>query len=140
MSLDVQLLRDSFALVLDREPALTSKFYDTLFSRYPQAQPLFSRNGRRRQEDMLAQALVAVVDHLEDPHWLSSTLEILGAKHVDYGVTDEMFDWVGDSLIATLAEAAGDEWTPATAAAWAVAYGAISAMMKRGMARARSAA
>lgn len=34
----------------------------------------------------------------------------LGAQHVVYGVTDEMYDWVGESLLATVAEAADDAW------------------------------
>ena len=70
---------------------------------------------------MLAQALVAVVDHLEDAAWLTSTLGGLGAKHVGYGVTAEMYDWVGDSLLRTLAEVAGGDWTPEHQGAWAEA-------------------
>ncbi len=30
----------------------------------------------------------------------------MGAKHLDYGVTNEMYDWVGECLVATLAEVA----------------------------------
>jgi hemoglobin-like flavoprotein len=56
----------------------------------------------------------------------------LGAKHVDYGVTDEMYDWVGASLLATLAEACDQDWSPEIADSWASAYGAISGLMKEG--------
>ncbi|MEZ4445275.1 MAG: hypothetical protein R3B72_39750 [Polyangiaceae bacterium] len=29
---------------------------------------------------------------------------------VDDGVEDHMYDWVGESLLAALAEVAGDDW------------------------------
>jgi hemoglobin-like flavoprotein len=136
MSLNVDLLRSSFELVLDRQPQLTPRFYEILFSRYPQARPLFGRRSQAEQAKMLQEALVAVVDHLEDAGWLESNLKAMGAKHLDYGVTDEMYEWVGDSLLSTIAEVAGDDWTPELKAAWQEAYGAISALMKQGAAEA----
>ena len=132
MSLDVQALRDSFALVVDRCPTVTARFYEILFERYPQAKALFGRNSQKKQEEMLTRALVAVIDHLEDAPWLKETLVALGAKHVDYGVTDEMYGWVGESLLATLAEVAGEAWTSRVEKAWTEAFGAISGLMLAG--------
>ena len=129
MALDVVMLRQSFELVLERNPNLTARFYDVLFDRYPQAKPLFGRNSRKAQEEMLAGALVAVVDHLEDAPWLQQTLRALGEKHKGYGVTPEMYGWVGDALLTVLGETAGPDWSPALRAQWAEAYGAIVSMM-----------
>jgi hemoglobin-like flavoprotein len=140
MSLNVALLRSSFELVVERQPQLTPRFYEILFSRYPQVQPLFGRNSGTQQAQMLQEALVAVIDHLEDASWLGNTLEAMGRKHVDYGVTDEMYAFVGDSLLSTLAEVAGSDWTPELAAAWAEAYDAIAGMMQKGAATAQNAA
>jgi hemoglobin-like flavoprotein len=81
---------------------------------------------------MLTRALVAVMDHLDDAVWFTETLEALGAKHADYGVTDAMYDWVGEALLATLAEVAGADWSPALASEWSSAYGAIAATMQAG--------
>ncbi len=60
MGLNVKLLRESFDLVIAREPSLTHRFYDNLFRLYPQAQPMFGRDSRAHQEKMLAEALVAL--------------------------------------------------------------------------------
>lgn len=139
MALNVELLRASFEVVVAREPALTHRFYDVLFERYPQARPLFSRNSRDQQEKMLTEALVAVLDHLEDAPWLEHQLGAMGRKHVEYGVTDDMYPWVGDALLRTLALVAGDAWTPALEAAWSEAYGAIAGLMKKGAAAHRAA-
>lgn len=132
MSLDVQLLQDSFNLVIEREPNLTHRFYGILFSRYPQVQPLFGRNSRSQQEKMLVEALTAVIEHLEDASWLEEKLMAMGAKHVDYGVTKEMYAWVSDAMISAIREVAGADWTPKHTQAWGDALGAIASMMQRG--------
>jgi hemoglobin-like flavoprotein len=132
MSLNVKLLRDSFDLVVERSPNLTRRFYEILFERYPQTQLMFPAARRSRQEGMLTEALVAVLDHLEDAPWLTDTLRALGAKHVDYGVTDEMYGWVGDALLRTLAEVCASEWNAETEAAWSAAFGAIASLMQEG--------
>lgn len=100
MSLDPTILRSSFELVIDRRPDLTIRFYEILFARYPQLEPMFRRD-RSAQAKMLAGAIAAVLDHLEDAPWLQTTLGGLGAKHVTYGVTDVMYAMVGDALLAT---------------------------------------
>jgi hemoglobin-like flavoprotein len=136
MSLNVALLRSSFELVVERQPQLTHRFYEILFERYPRAKALFVRNTPAAQEKMLTDAIVAVMDHLEDAPWLTSTLKGLGAKHKGYGVTDEMYGWVGASLLATLAEVAGKDWSKPLEAAWTEAYGAIAGLMQAGAAEA----
>ena len=135
--MDIELLRSSFELVMDRQPDLTMRFYDLLFARHPEAQALFHRRSRGVQEKMLAAALVAVLDNLEDATWLQITLGNLGAKHVEYGVTDEMYGWVGECLLATLARAAGPQWTAEMERAWTVAFGAIADAMLAGAAQSR---
>ncbi len=133
MALNATLLRESFGLVIERQPQLVHRFYEILFERYPQVRPLFGKShGQGKQEEMLGAALVAVLDHLEDASWLESTLKGMGAKHIEYGVTKEMYGWVGDSLLATLAEVAGQDWSPAHVAAWTEAYGAIASLMQLG--------
>ena len=79
---------------------------------------------------MLRDMLVSIMDHLEDGAWLTAQLSALGAKHVGYGVKPEMYGWVGESLLETLATIAGPEWTPELAAAWKDAYGAVAGLMQ----------
>jgi hemoglobin-like flavoprotein len=132
MSLNVEVLRKNFDLVVERSPVLTHRFYEILFERYPSTRTMFPASSRLTQEGMLTQALVAVMDHLEDAPWLQNTLHGLGGRHVDYGVTDEMYGWVGASLLATLAEASGEAWNAEVQAAWTEAYGAIAGLMQEG--------
>ena len=119
------------------DPELVAHFYEILFTRYPQVRPLFSRNSAAVQQRMLTQALVAVLDRLEDPAWFTTTLEALGEKHAGYGVTDEMYDWVGECLLAAMQSAAGDAWTLAMLDSWSAAYGAIAQTMQAGARKAQ---
>ena len=72
--------------------------------RQPELSVLFGRRSAEAQGRMLLEAVVAVVDHLQDMPWLDHTLRALGARHVDYGVTEEMYPLVASALIDTLAE------------------------------------
>lgn len=139
MALDGPLLHSSLALVLERRPQFTPRFYELLFGRHPEARALFSRNSAENQQRMLQEAIVAVVDHVDDAEWLGATLRAMGQKHVEYGVTPEMYPWVGEALLATLAEIAGPDWTPAVEAAWTEAFGAIEATMLAGAREPRAA-
>ncbi len=133
MALNAELLRSSFEKVTERERLITPRFYEILFSKYPQVQPLFGKNAAAAQQEMLQGALVSVIENLEDATWLSSNLSALGAKHVDYGVTPEMFDWVGDALLTTLSEILQQGWTKDVEQAWQEAYGAVRDLMLVGM-------
>jgi len=130
--LEAALLKESFHAIVERGSSLTHRFYEILFSRFPEAKSLFVRNRPTQQEKMLADALTAIIDHLEDAPWLESTLLKLGARHAEYGVTYEMYEWVGACLLATLAEFAVDQWTPRVSRAWTDAYAAISGLMLAG--------
>jgi hemoglobin-like flavoprotein len=132
MGLDVQLLRESFSLVVEREPELTRRFYEVLFQKHPESRALFSRRSELEQQKMLRDMLVSVIEHLEDADWLGARLGALGEKHVGYGVTPEMYGWVGGSLLETLREVAADDWSPGMEAAWSDAYSAIAGLMRAG--------
>jgi len=134
---DSELLMESVAWATENEDVITLRFYEILFDRYPSVRPLFSRESAT-QAKMLQDAIVAAIEHMEDAEWLSDTLGAIGATHVDYGVRDEMYPWVGECLVAALAEQCGDRWTPQHQDAWVRTYGALQEMALAGAARRRA--
>lgn len=138
MALNVPVLRSSFELVVERAPDVTTRFYENFFRLYPEVRPMFAAERQKQQEKMLTDALVAVLDHIEDAPWLTETLGALGAKHLDYGVRDEMYSWVARSLLVTLEQVAGDAWSEELESAWSEALTAIAGLMLAGAARARA--
>jgi hemoglobin-like flavoprotein len=113
-------------------PALGDRFYDKLFARHPAVALLFRRNTPRAQPAMFLSTLMSIVDHLEDAPWLAQHLAALGARHADYGITDNMYAWVGSCLIDTLAEGVGPGWNARIQDAWETAFAAISEHMRAG--------
>jgi len=121
-----KLLRDTLELTLARDDTFPQRFYGLLFEAHPELRDMFVRNSRGAQNKMFAQKLAAIVDHVNDPTWMSRELGALAASHASYGVTIEMYAWVGDALIATIREACGEVWTDELERAWRDAYGVVA--------------
>lgn len=127
-----ELIQANLEVVVGNAPDLTARFYARLFERHPELQRLFGRRSAEAQQRMLLEAIAAVVDHLDDLPWLEQTLKALGAKHVDYGVTDEMYPMVAGTLMATLEQASGEHWNNAVRDAWAGALTFVAEQMQAG--------
>lgn len=134
------LIRSNFALVVDRAPDLVERFYARLFTEQPQLKALFGRRSEKAQAEMLTSALLAVVDHLEDPAWLVSTLAPMGDKHRTYGVKDEMYPMVAGALVGSLKDVSGADWTADTEQAWLGALTFVAKTMMAGTAGQKTAA
>lgn len=132
MSLNVELLEQSFELVKPQADDFVASFYNNLFTDYPAAKPLFEHSDMAKQQQMLKGALVMVVENLRKPEVLSNSLRGLGARHVKYGALPEHYPLVGSSLLKTLGQYADDAWTPELKEAWTGAYGAITELMLEG--------
>lgn len=135
---DKELLMESVSWAAAKEALITKRFYEILFARHPEVQPLFSRNARDAQAQMLQDAVVAAITHMEDATWLTTNIGAVGAKHVEYGVTDAMYPWVGEALVATMAEHCGSKWTAAHEAAWIRTWGALQSLALAGAANRRA--
>jgi hemoglobin-like flavoprotein len=95
--MDKEMLTSSLALVDEDQDGLTRRFYDLLFERHPAVRPMFG-SDIRPQAAMLRTAVIAVLDHLDDEVWLTTTLGSLGAKHAAYGATPPMYDAVAECM------------------------------------------
>ena len=129
--LDLEALETSFDLVAPRGDELMDEFYSRLFAAAPAVRPLFS-SDMSRQKAMLLSALVLVRKSLRDLDSLVPTLRRLGARHVDYGARPEHYPLVGETLIASLAAVAGEDWEPRYELAWSGAFEIIAALMIEG--------
>lgn len=102
---DTRILRDTLELTLACDDTFPTRFYERLFDAHPEVRALFHRSTPGAQNKLFAQKLVALVDHLDDSAWLDRELGKLAASHEHYGVTREMYPWVGEALVATVREA-----------------------------------
>ena len=111
------------------DPAdFSALFYHRLFERHPFVRSLFpddmaSQVGIFREK---VHALMAAIDDLLSFH---ADLAALGARHVGYGVKPRHYDAVGEVLIDTFAEMAGETFDQETRAAWSTLYAEVTAIM-----------
>ena len=128
MSLNVELLESSFNLVAPKADELVSIFYDRLFREHPEVRPLFPEVMNEQKKHLVA-ALAAVIQNLRNPEGLTQILSELGLRHVDYGVQREHYPIVGQTLLASLAEIAGEAWSDELEQEWSNAYEAIQSII-----------
>ena len=132
MSLQIEMLEQSFAQLKPHLDEFGASFYQSLFSRYPEAKPLFAATDMSQQQQKLITSLIFVIGNLRHPELLATALQSLGAKHVGYGAQPEHYLLVGETLLATFADYLGPAWTPELKQAWSEAYRAISELMLAG--------
>lgn len=132
MSLNVPLLKSSFEQAKPLGLKITDKFYEILFTDYPEAKKLFNPERMPQQKQHLLNALVYAVDNLQNTDQLLAALRDMGKRHVKYGVQDAHYDWVGSSLLKTFAFFFKEGWTPELQTEWTKAYTVIASTMKDG--------
>jgi hemoglobin-like flavoprotein len=132
MSLNVELLEQSFERIKPRAEEFVASFYENLFAAHPEVKPLFAETNMANQRKHLLAALVLVVENLRKPEVLGDALKRLGAKHVRYGTIPEHHPAVGEALLSTFEQYLQQDWTPEVKQAWIDAFAAISALMLNG--------
>lgn len=129
MSLNIELLEQSFEQIKPYADDFVASFYTNLFAAHPEIRPLFANIEMEKQQKKLLNSLVLVVENLRYPKVLEAVLDSLGARHVIYGTIPQYYPAVGQALILTFEQYLEDDWTPEHKKAWTDAYGAIAAQM-----------
>ena len=132
MSLNVEVLEQSFQEIKPRASEFVISFYDNLFITHPELKPLFANTNMAKQQKMLLNSLVLVVENLRKPELLGQTLKALGARHVGYGASSQDYGAIGEALLATFEEYLQQDWTPEVKQAWLGAFEVISDQMLQG--------
>src|SRR4028118_1702699 len=132
MSLNVELLEQSFEKIKPRADEFAASFYERLFTAHPELKPLFAKTDMEKQQRKLISALVLVVENLRSPEALGPVLNALGGRHIGYGVIPKYYRPVGEALLMTFEEYLQEDWTPEVKLGWTDAYRAITALMLKG--------
>jgi len=126
--LNIELLEASFQLLAPQADRLAERFYEKLFEVAPSVRGLFPEDIAGQRKALIA-SIGAIVSSLRSPESLGEYLGGLGVRHAGYGAVDGHYDVVGQVLLETMAELAGDLWTEELQSAWTAAYGAIKGLM-----------
>ena len=124
----IALVQDSFAKVLPISETAAAIFYKRLFTIDPSLKPLFT-GDMQVQGAKLMKVLGMVVNGLTSLELLLPAIQDLGKRHVDYGVTQEMYDSVGQALLWTLEQGLAEAFTEDVKDAWTTAYVTLQQVM-----------
>jgi hemoglobin-like flavoprotein len=124
----VAQVQASFAKVVPIANQAAALFYGRLFETAPQVRPLF-RGDMESQGEKLMAAIATVVENLATIDAIVPTVQELAKRHVAYGAIPAHYEVVGATLLWTLEQGLGAEFTPVVRDAWAAAYGDLSAVM-----------
>lgn len=126
-------VRQSWALILPQRKAVCRDFYQRLFACYPELRPLFKAEINE-QADLFVTMINTVISALEHPERVRPLIEMLGARHAEYGVRLEDYAKFEQVLLDTLCQALGPELDAEAQAAWREVFEALSRTMQDGAA------
>ena len=132
MSLNKNLIVESFEAVKPHADDVVSYFYETLFSNHPEAKGLFKNVDMAAQKKALVASLAHCVENIHDEGHLSRYLKSMGERHVRYGVQEGHYAWVGEALIQTFQYFFDESWTSELEESWIQLYTLMSDLMKLG--------
>lgn len=125
----IRLVQVSWKKVVPIADQAAALFYGRLFELQPSYRQLF-RTDQKEQGRKLMQMISVAVNGLPKLDSIVPAVEELGRRHLDYQVTEEMYDAVGEALVWTLGQGLGDAFTAEVEEAWTETYNTLAEVMK----------
>jgi NAD(P)H-flavin reductase/hemoglobin-like flavoprotein len=126
--IDWATLKQSFALIEPIAEKVAAYFYARLFLANPELRSMFPLAMDTQRKHFVA-ALAHTVWSLDDPQALTEYLSQLAVDHRKFGVREDHYQAVGETLVATLRAFSGGLWTAGTQSTWEAAFNHISTVM-----------
>lgn len=129
---EADLLRAHLFEIAEHESELSTRVYERLFSKCPDAAELFGTYSRANQERMVSETLTAVLNMLEGEPWLDEYVRAMGTRHqFSYETPKDMYPAYAEAPLEALADVSA-KWTPKLARAWEAALNEVNAVMGQG--------
>ena len=132
MSLQIELLEQSFNYIKPYGNLFVSSFYETLFKTNSEIKSLFIGIDLEISKNQVWDSLVLVVENLRQPKILKNILQGLGARLFTYGVSPEHYPLARNALLNTFKQFLGGEWNAEFEQAWKDAYVDFRELMLEG--------
>ncbi len=111
------LVQQSWEKVLPISQTAGELFYDRLTELVPQLENLID-SDHVEQIKKLMTSFNLVINSLNDPDMLKPVLELLGQRHVGYGVIETDYSAASDAFCWALKHSLGKDFTDEVQAAW----------------------
>ena|SRR5690349_5978776 len=124
----IQLVKESWSLVVPISDVAGDLFYNRLFEVAPSVRSMF-KGDMRQQSRKLMGMLAMIVSKLDALETLLDEIKMLAQRHDKYGAKPAHYQVVGECLIWTLATGLGEKWNKETEESWIAAYTILSGAM-----------
>ncbi|USH02243.1 NO-inducible flavohemoprotein [Grimontia kaedaensis] len=122
----IEIVKSTAPLLAETGPKLTAHFYERMFSQHPELMNIFNMSNQFTgdQREALFNAVYGYAANIDNLPALLPVVEKIAQKHASFNITPEMYDIVGENLLATIDElfSPGQEVLDA----WAEAYGVLA--------------
>ena len=127
---DAAIIEASLARAAGRAGDLTTPVYARLFSARPDLAALFGLDASNAAKgEMLAQVFDTILDFIGPRAFAHHQLRAHAVAHDAYGVPPALFVSFFTTVAATVADVLDDEWSGATAEAWAALIADITLIL-----------
>ena len=125
----IKLVQNSFNQVRPNGEHVACLLYNRLFQIARELRSLFPEemtpHGRK-----LISLLNVMVNNLDNPNSILSSVKELGHRHVNYKVEPHHYDIFAQALLWSLEQGSGTDFTPEVKQAWFDAYTLFAKIMK----------
>lgn len=124
----IEIVKSTVPYLKEHGTELTGKFYEILFKKYPQVQPMFDMEKQKSGEQPanLARSILAAAENIENLPKILPAVESIGKTHVAKKVLPEQYPVVGQTLLEAMKVLLGDAATDELLDAWGKAYAEIA--------------
>lgn len=120
-----ELIVSCLELVADRSDDLAPEVYRRFFAQFPEGEDLFGIDTADFVKGgMIVSLLQEMMGYAEGAIYKDNILRWV-SDHKAYGVTLPMYQVMFDSLLATIQDVIGADWTPPMEGAWRAQYGLL---------------
>jgi len=124
----IKLVQDSWKIITPVSQKMGEEFYNQLFEKAPQLKQLF-KSEPKDQAMKLMFMISYLVHRLDQMPDLQEEIVKLANRHKGYGTQIEHYAIIGDTLMWSLKNNLGAQWTKETEEAWKKTYRLIADLM-----------
>lgn len=124
----ISTVKASIPLIREQGLEISSRMYEILFEKHPETKALFSESIEK-QPKILAAALSAYADNIDQIENLHDKLMYIANAHVKSNVHEEHYPMVGDAILTAMKEILADKATPEVLEAWGQAYNYLAQIL-----------